>query len=113
MSDKETLISRLEALDTYLAELDFYARYSVEDMAGDFVKYRAVQRSLQLAAQVIVDIASHIITADFHLRAQEYREMITALGRVGVLEPEFAQQLPPLAGSAISSSTTICSSIPG
>jgi uncharacterized protein YutE (UPF0331/DUF86 family) len=88
----------LEALDAYLAELDFYAQYSVEDMASDFVKYRAVQRSLQLAAQVIVDIASHVITADFHVPAQEYLEMTTALGRVSVLEPEFAQRLAPLAG---------------
>ena len=98
MSDKETLISRLEALDTYLAELDFYAQYSVEEMTGDFVKFRAVQHSLQLAAQAVVDIASHIITADFRLRAQDYREMITELGRVGVLEPALAQRSAPLAG---------------
>ena len=62
--DKESLLARLEALDTYLAELDFYAQYSVEEMANDFVKYRAVQHSLLLAAQATVDIAAHIITAE-------------------------------------------------
>jgi uncharacterized protein YutE (UPF0331/DUF86 family) len=98
MPDKESLLARLEALDTYLAELDYYARFSVEEMTSDFVKYRAVQHSLQLAAQVIVDIATHVITADFHSRAQEYREMITELGKVGVLDPEFARRVAPLAG---------------
>jgi uncharacterized protein YutE (UPF0331/DUF86 family) len=98
MPDKELLLARLEALDTYLAELDHYAQYTFEEMVNDFVKYRAVQHSLQLAAQVIFDIASHIITADFHSRAQEYREMITELGKVGILEPDFAQRLAPLAG---------------
>lgn len=98
MADKESLLARLEALDTYLAELDHYAQYRVEEMASDFVKYRAVQHSLQLAAQAIVGIASHIVTADYHSRAQEYREVIAELGSVGVLEPEFAQRLAPLAG---------------
>jgi uncharacterized protein YutE (UPF0331/DUF86 family) len=98
MPDKESLLARLEALDTYLAELDYYARFSVEEMTSDFVKYRAIQHSLQLAAQVIVDIATHVITADFHSRAQEYREMITELGKVGVLDPEFARRVAPLAG---------------
>jgi len=98
MPDKETLVARLEALDSYLAELDHYAQYSFDEMVSDFVKYRAVQHSLQLTAQVIFDIAAHIITADFHSRAQEYREMINELGRVGILEPEFAQRLAPLAG---------------
>lgn len=98
MPDKESLVARLEALDGYLTELDHYAQFSFEEIVSDFVKYRAVQHSLQLAAQVIVDIASHIVTADFRSRVQEYREVINELGRVGVLEPEFARRLAPLAG---------------
>ncbi len=98
MVDKEALEARLEALDTYLAELDYYAQYSVEEMASDFVKYRALQHSLQLASQAVVDIASHIIAADFHSRAQEYREVFTELGTVGVLDSEFALRLALLAG---------------
>jgi len=97
MPDLESLLARLEALDSYLAELDYYAQFSLEEMETDFVKYRAVQHSLQLAAQTVVDIAAHIITADFHSRVQEYREMISELGKVGVLDSDFAQQLAPIA----------------
>lgn len=61
------------------------------------MKYRAIKHSLQLAAQVMLDAVSHIMTADFRSPAQEYRELISALGQVDVLEPEFAQRLTPLA----------------
>jgi uncharacterized protein YutE (UPF0331/DUF86 family) len=97
MPDLESLLARLEALDTYLSELDYYAQFSSTELVDDFVKYRASQHSLQLAAQTVVDIAAHIITADFHSRVQEYREMITELGKVGVLEADFAQRLAPIA----------------
>jgi hypothetical protein len=47
MPDKESLLARLEALDTYLPELDYYAQYSAEEMANDFVKYRAIRFLVQ------------------------------------------------------------------
>ncbi len=97
MPDLESILARLEALDRYISELDFYTQYSADEIVNDFVKYRAVQHSLQLAAQTVVDIAAHIITADFQTRARDYREMIAALGEVGVLEPDFSQQLAPIA----------------
>lgn len=98
MVDSHIVIERLEALDTYLAELDYYARFSLKELTVDFVKYRAAQRSLQLATQVVVDIATHIVTADFNAQVQEYRQAIEYLGKFGVLPLEFAQRLSPLAG---------------
>ena len=62
MVDKQVVTQRLRALKTYLAELDQLAQYSLKELTDDFVKYRAAQHSLQLAAQAIVDIATHIIT---------------------------------------------------
>ena len=98
MVDLPTVVERLEALDAYIAELDHYARYSLDELTSDFVKYRATQHSLLLAAQAVVDIAAHIITADHHARVQDYRQAIESLGKVGVLSPEFAEHLAPLAG---------------
>jgi uncharacterized protein YutE (UPF0331/DUF86 family) len=98
MVDVNSVLERLEALKTYLTELDYYAQYSLRELTDDFVKYRAAQHSLQLAAQAVVDIATHIIAADFNTRVQDYREAIEALGKEGVLPVEFAQRLSPLAG---------------
>ena len=62
------------------------------------MKYRAVERSLQLAAQAIVDIATHIISADYNARVEDYRQAIESLGREGVLPPASAERLAPIAG---------------
>ena len=98
MVDLQTVVERLEALDAYIAELDHYAQYPLEELTSDFVKYRAAQHSLLLAAQAVVDIATHIITADYDARVQDYRQAIESLGRVGVLPSEFTERLAPLAG---------------
>ena len=97
MVDIQTVMERLEALKTYLAELDSYAQYSLDELKSDFVKYRAAERSLQLAAQTVVDIAAHIITADYNTRVQDYRQAIESLGQEGVLPPTFAERLAPIA----------------
>ncbi len=98
MVDKETVLERLEALEAYAAELDHYRAFSFADILSDFVKYRAIQHSLQLGAQAIADIAVHIITADFSYRIQDYREAIEALGKAGVLPEDFAHRLAPIVG---------------
>ena len=98
MVDVQTVLARLKALRAYLAELDHYAQYSLGELTADFVKYRAVERSLQLAAQAVVDIATHIISADYNARVEDYRQAIESLGREGVLPPASAERLAPIAG---------------
>jgi uncharacterized protein YutE (UPF0331/DUF86 family) len=98
MVDVQTVMERLEALKAYLAELDHYAQYSLGELTADFVKYRAVERSLQLAAQAVVDIATHIISADYNAHVEDYRQAIESLGREGVLPSAFAERLAPIAG---------------
>ncbi len=98
MVDVQTVVERLTALEGYIAELDHHARYPFGDLTADFVKYRAAQHSLLLAAQAVLDIAAHIVSADYDLRVQSYRQAIEELGRVGVLPPDLAARLAPLAG---------------
>lgn len=97
MVDKQVVTQRLKALKTYLDELDQLAQYSLKELTDDFVKYRAAQHSLQLAAQAIVDIATHIITADHKIQVQDYRHALEALGEAGVIPAEFARKIAPMA----------------
>jgi uncharacterized protein YutE (UPF0331/DUF86 family) len=98
MVDAQTVTERLEALKGYLAELDHYARYNFDELTADFVVYRAAQHSLQLAAQAVVDIAVHIISADYNARVGDYRQAFESLGEEGVLPAAFAERLAPIAG---------------
>jgi uncharacterized protein YutE (UPF0331/DUF86 family) len=86
--DLQTVVERLEALNAYSAELDHYARFSFKELTSDFVKYRATQHSLLLAAQAVVDIAVHIVTADYNSRVQDYRQAIESLGNPKQLQYE-------------------------
>jgi len=97
MLDVRIVVERLEALKKYIAELDCYARYPLTELVSDFVKCRAAEHSLQLAAQAVIDIALCIVEADFGLRVQEYGAVIESLGEVGVLSVDFARRLAPLA----------------
>ena len=98
MTDQETILVRLDALKNYLHELDHYAQYSFEDLKADFVKYRATQHSLLLAAQAIVDIAMHIVAGDLGVAVESYRQAVVELGNKGVIEVELATRLAPFAG---------------
>ena len=98
MVDVQTVTERLEALQAYLSELDQHARYSLDELTSDLVRHRDAERSPQLAAQAVMDIATHIITADYNARIQDYREAIEGLGKEGVLPRELAERLAPIAG---------------
>lgn len=98
MTDQETVLVRLNALKNYLQELDYYAQFSLQELTADFVKYRATQHSLLLAAQAVVDIAMHIVVGDFNVSVESYRQAIVELGNKGVIEAELATRLAPFAG---------------
>lgn len=90
--------ARLRALKEYLAELDTKRSLSLDQMLADAIAYYGIQHLLQLASQVAIDVASHILAADFSKRADQYREVILGLGSEGVLPLEFAQRFAPVAG---------------
>ncbi|GIK54375.1 MAG: DUF86 domain-containing protein [Chloroflexi bacterium] len=98
MTDQETVLVRLNALKNYLQELDYYAQFSLQELTADFVKYRATQHSLLLAAQAVVDIAMHIVAGDFDVSVESYRQAIVELGNKGVIGAELATRLAPFAG---------------
>lgn len=57
-----------------------------------------VERNLEVAAQCVIDIAHRIIALEKAEKPRDYYEAILRLGELGVLPPDFARQLSPLAG---------------
>jgi len=56
------------------------------------------ERNLEVAAQCCIDICNRIITLEGGPQPQDYYEAILQQGDLGVLPPEFAERLAPLAG---------------
>ncbi|MGD8794863.1 MAG: DUF86 domain-containing protein [Anaerolineae bacterium] len=94
----ETVLARLEALDQYLAELEQLRHLRRDQFIDDLRNHRTAERDLQLAIQATIDVASHVVAADFSQRPTGYREVIQILGDEGVLPQDLADRLAAAAG---------------
>jgi uncharacterized protein YutE (UPF0331/DUF86 family) len=57
-----------------------------------------VERNLEVAAQCCIDICHRIIALEGAQKPRDYYEAILRMGELGVLPPDFAEQLAPIAG---------------
>jgi uncharacterized protein YutE (UPF0331/DUF86 family) len=57
-----------------------------------------VERNLEIAAQCCIDISHRIISLEGARKPVDYYDAILSMGELGVLPPEFARYLAPLAG---------------
>jgi uncharacterized protein YutE (UPF0331/DUF86 family) len=79
--DRELLLRKLADLDQYLAQVSEFRDTSVEEYRRDWKVQRIVERTLQMAIEVCVDVANHVI-ADRGLRVPAtYAEAFEVLAR--------------------------------
>jgi uncharacterized protein YutE (UPF0331/DUF86 family) len=57
-----------------------------------------VERNLEIAAQCCIDISHRIISLENARKPIDYYDAILCMGELGVLPPDFARHLAPLAG---------------
>jgi uncharacterized protein YutE (UPF0331/DUF86 family) len=57
-----------------------------------------VERNLEIAAQCCIDISHRIISLENARKPTGYYDAILSMGELGVLSPDFARHLAPLAG---------------
>jgi uncharacterized protein YutE (UPF0331/DUF86 family) len=57
-----------------------------------------VERNLEIAAQCCIDISHRIISLEAARKPIDYYDAILSMGESGVLPPEFARELAPIAG---------------
>jgi uncharacterized protein YutE (UPF0331/DUF86 family) len=86
---------RLEEVTSGLEELRAHRR---DEQPENFRDTWAVERGLQLAAEIVLDIGNHILSAHFGRSAQDYEDIIAQLGETGVLVPSTCERLKGLGG---------------
>lgn len=97
MVDRDLALRRLASLEEYRTQLAEYAQVTPDGYAGDWRTQRVVERTLQLAIETCVDLASHVI-ADRRLRVPaSYAETFEILGEAGLLPENLRRTLVEMA----------------
>ena len=98
MVDPDLILRKLADLYQYLAQVSEYRGITVEEYRRDWKIQRIVERTLQMAIEACVDVASHII-ADRGLRVPAtYAEAFEILGEAGLLDAALTAQMVRMAG---------------
>ena len=86
MVDGDLLLRKLADLDQYLGQVSEYRDITIDQYRGDWKTQRIVERTLQMAIEMCVDIVNHVI-ADRGLRVPAtYAEAFEVLGEAGLLD---------------------------
>src|SRR5512135_2026304 len=89
---------RLDELSERLGRLEPLRGKNRAEFAADPYLRDIAERNLEVAAQCVLDISHRLISLTGAQQPRDYYEAILRLGEVGVLPPEFARHLAPLAG---------------
>lgn len=85
MVDGDLVLRKLADLDQYVTQVSEYRGIGVEAYRADWKVQRIVERTLQMAIEVCVDIATHVI-ADRRLRVPAtYADAFDVLAEAGLL----------------------------
>ena len=87
MVDRDLILRKLADLDQYLTQVSEYKDITAEQYRRDWKTQRIVERTLQMAIEMCLDIANHVI-ADRGLRVPAtYAEAFEVLSDAGLLDP--------------------------
>ena len=89
---------RLDELSERLARLKPLRDKPRHEFDQDPYLRDIVERNLEIAAQCCIDISHRIISLEDARKPADYYEAILLMGELGVLPPDFARSLAPLAG---------------
>ena len=98
MVDVEVIQQRLGALEEFVARLEEMRSRNREEWGEDVIARYAAERELEVAIQRVLNIATHVLTADFAIPADDYAGVIRALGKAGVLPADFAERFTAIVG---------------
>jgi len=89
---------RLRKLREILRNLAEVRAVPREEFVASYRHYWLAERGLQLAAETLFDIGSHILAGHFNVHPSSYEDVLEHLARQNVLTPDLRQRLRGLGG---------------
>lgn len=99
MVDAERIDARIEALDDYVATIRELMKPGLDSYLSDTSVQLQIERSLQLAIQICIDIGAHVISEKGLGSPGEYREVFEVIGDAGLINDALAERLMSAAGT--------------
>lgn len=81
-----------------LARLEPLRTKPKSEFAGDPYLRDIVERNLEIAARCCIDLGNRIVALEGAAKPRDYYEAITRLGELGVITPDLALRVAPIAG---------------
>lgn len=94
----EAVEIRLQRLEEVISELLRLKETGREALRGSLSSLWAVERGLQLGSEIVFDIGNHILSAEYGVGADSYKDIVRQLCRRGVLGEDLRRRLEGLAG---------------
>ena len=95
--DTDLVLRHLHALDEALTSLRAHRGPTIEDLERDKDERWIVERGLQLCAQNVLDVATHLAASSGY-DVPDYASALDRLEELRVLPPEFVQRFRGIAG---------------
>jgi len=94
----EAVRERLLRLEEVISRLEELRRLDARTLREGFREVWAVERGLQLGAEIVLDVGNHILSAHFGVSAQDYEDIIAKLGAHSVIGVSLREELKGLGG---------------
>jgi len=98
METKEKVTRKVENLQKCIGYLRSKSNVPIEDIENNYELRSAIERNLQLAIEICIDIGEMIISNIGVDRPENYRDVITILGKNNILPLDFADDFARAAG---------------
>jgi uncharacterized protein YutE (UPF0331/DUF86 family) len=85
--------ARLARLETVVTRLEELARAAGVPGRGDALRDWAIERGLQLGAEIVFDVGNHVLSAHFGVAARDYEDITTQLAALGVIPVDLRERL--------------------
>lgn len=100
MIDKNFIVEKINLIAQGLGQLKNFENMTFGEVAGDYIKYSALKNILMETIGRAIDINEHLIAASDEKTQvpATYRDTFLAMGEIGILPLEFAQEIAKSAG---------------
>ena len=98
MIDRIFIETKLSYIQAYYQELESVLGYSDQEIKGDILKLRALERIIQLIVDEIIDINNHIIRYAQLQVPEDFQSAFLILAENKILPEGYARRMAPLVG---------------